>query len=46
VLDLNSDSVAASTLKFAMSTRSVNGVKGKGNFEAPAHEDYGPVPTS
>ncbi len=41
VLDLNSDAVAASTLKFAMSTRSVNGVKGKGNFEAPAHDDYG-----
>ena len=47
VLDLNSDAVAASTLKFAMSTRSVNGVKGKGNFQAPAHDGTdGPVPTS
>ena len=46
VLALNSDAVAASTLKFAMSTRSVNGVKGKGNFQAPAHDDYGPIPTS
>jgi aminopeptidase Y len=45
VLDLNSDAVAASTLKFAMSTQSVNGVKGKGNFQAPAH-DEGVLPTS
>ena len=45
VLDLNSDAVAASTLKFAMSTQSVNGVKGKGNFQAPAHDD-GVMPTS
>ena len=43
VLDLNSDAVAAATLKFAMSTSSVNGVKGKGNFQAPAHDDYGPI---
>ncbi len=46
VLGLNSDAVAAATLKFAMSTRSVNGVKGKGNFQPPAHDDYGPVPSS
>jgi Zn-dependent M28 family amino/carboxypeptidase len=46
VLDLNSDAVAASTLKFAMNTSSVNGVKGKGNFQAPAHDDYGPIPSS
>jgi Zn-dependent M28 family amino/carboxypeptidase len=46
VLDLNSDAVAAATLKFAMSTSSVNGVKGKGNFQAPAHDDYGPIPSS
>jgi Zn-dependent M28 family amino/carboxypeptidase len=31
-LDINADAVAASALTFAMSTRSVNGQKGKGNF--------------
>jgi Zn-dependent M28 family amino/carboxypeptidase len=33
VLDLNSDAVAAATLQYAMSTETVNGVKGKGNFK-------------
>ncbi len=35
-LDVNSDAVAYTTLLFAMSTESVNGERGKGNFKAPA----------
>ena len=35
VLDLNSDAIAFATLKYAMSTETVNGVKGKGNFKKP-----------
>ena len=35
-LDVNSDAVAYTTLLFAMSTESVNGQRGKGNFRAPA----------
>jgi Zn-dependent M28 family amino/carboxypeptidase len=31
-LDVNSDAVAASVLNYAMSTQSINGVRGKGNF--------------
>ena len=41
-LDTNSDAVAYSTLLFAMSTESVNGQRGKGNFSRPAlkwHDD-------
>lgn len=34
VLDQNSDAVAASVLQFAMSTETINGKKGKGNFKA------------
>jgi Zn-dependent M28 family amino/carboxypeptidase len=33
ILDLNSDAIAAATLAFAMSTESVNGVKGHGRFK-------------
>ena len=44
-LDTNSDGVAFAVLKYAMSTSGINGVRGKGNFEAPAF-DGGPVPTS
>jgi len=33
-LDVNSDAVAASVLSFGMNTEIVNGVKGKGNFQA------------
>ena len=36
VLDLNSDAVAFATLQYAMSTESVNGVPGKGNFTSAA----------
>lgn len=36
VLDLNSDAVAFATLQYAMSTESVNGVPGKGNFTPAA----------
>jgi Zn-dependent M28 family amino/carboxypeptidase len=35
-LDVNTDAVAYATLLFAMSTESVNGQRGKGNFSAPA----------
>ncbi len=35
-LDTNSDAIAYATLTYAMSTAGVNGVKGKGNFQAPA----------
>ena len=31
-LDVNADAVAYSVLQFAMSTETVNGVRGKGNF--------------
>ena len=31
-LDINADAVAYSVLQFAMSTETVNGVRGKGNF--------------
>ena len=34
VLDQNADAVAASVLQYAMSTESINGEKGKGNFKA------------
>ena len=35
VLDLNADAIAYATLQYAMSTETVNGVKGKGNFKKP-----------
>ncbi len=35
-LDVNSDAIAYTTLLFSMSTESVNGQRGKGNFSAPA----------
>ncbi len=35
-LDVNSDAVAAAVLQYAMSTESVNGRRGKGNFNSPA----------
>ena len=38
-LDVNSDAVAYATLQFAMSTRVVNGQRGKGNFKMPAGFD-------
>jgi len=34
VLDQNADAVAASVLQYAMSTETINGKKGKGNFKA------------
>ena len=43
VLDVNADAVAASVLKYAMSTKGINGVPGKGNFEAPATDDEADV---
>jgi Zn-dependent M28 family amino/carboxypeptidase len=33
-LDINSDAVAFATLRYAKSTRTINGKKGKGNFKA------------
>ncbi len=45
-LDTNSDAIAYATLTYAMSTKGVNGVKGKGNFQAPAFPPNAPVPTS
>jgi len=41
VLDLNADAVAYATLQYAMSTQSLNGKRGKGNFNAPASENRG-----
>jgi Zn-dependent M28 family amino/carboxypeptidase len=38
-LDVNSDAVAYATLQFAMSTRVINGQRGKGNFKMPAGFD-------
>jgi hypothetical protein len=35
-LEVNADAVAYATLLFAMSTESVNGQRGKGNFSRPA----------
>ena len=35
VLDQNSDAVAFATLTYAMNTESINGVRGKGNFQPP-----------
>ena len=35
ILDLNADAIAYATLQYAMSTETVNGVKGKGNFKKP-----------
>ncbi len=43
-LRTNSDAVAYAVLKYAMSTSSINGVRGKGNFEPPAF-DGGPMST-
>ncbi len=34
-LDINSDAVAYATLQYAMNTKDINGVKGKGNFQPP-----------
>jgi len=34
-LDQNSDAVAFATLTYAMNTESINGVRGKGNFQPP-----------
>ena len=46
VLDLNSDAVAASVLQYAMDTRTINGVRGKGNFKTrEASENLGPFKT-
>jgi aminopeptidase Y len=44
-LDVNSDAIAYATLTYAMSTVGVNGVRGKGNFQAPAFPSN-PAPTS
>jgi Zn-dependent M28 family amino/carboxypeptidase len=33
-LDINSDAAAATTLRYAMSTTEINGVRGKGNFRS------------
>ncbi len=44
-LDVNSDAVAASVLTYAMNTSTVNGVKGKGNFQVH-NVDLHPQPTS
>ncbi|MDH3293948.1 MAG: M28 family metallopeptidase, partial [Acidimicrobiia bacterium] len=38
--DVNSDAVAASVLSYAMNTKTVNGVKGKGNFKVQ-NQDFG-----
>jgi Zn-dependent M28 family amino/carboxypeptidase len=43
VLELNADAAAASTLQYSMNTRSVNDVRGKGNFKPPKdQENLGP----
>lgn len=42
-LDVNSDAAAFATLRFAMNTADINGVKGKGNFKAPALESFFPT---
>jgi Zn-dependent M28 family amino/carboxypeptidase len=42
-LDTNSDAVATAVLTYAMNTESINGVRGKGNFEVPEPD---PLPTS
>lgn len=39
-LDVNSDAVAYATLKYAMSTSDINGLRGKGNFEPPAYDHH------
>ena len=44
VLDQNADAVAYATLQYAMNTRDVNGVRGKGNFEL--NPGPGPDPTA
>ena len=44
-LAVNSDAVAYSVLKYAMSTSDINGQRGKGNFEPPASDhDHFPLP--
>jgi Zn-dependent M28 family amino/carboxypeptidase len=44
-LDINSDAVAFATLRYAKSTRSINGKKGKGNFKSMMveMENLGPL---
>ena len=41
VLDLNSDAIAAATLTYAMSTQTINGIRGKGNFKVRAQPSAG-----
>ena len=41
--EVNSDAVAFSTLQYAMNTESVNGVRGKGNFQLDPVS--GPMPS-
>lgn len=41
-LDVNSDAVAYSTLQYAMNTFSINGERGKGNFQLDPGEAAGP----
>lgn len=38
-LDVNADAVAFAVLQYAMSTEDINGIRGKGNFPPPAHEE-------
>jgi len=39
VLDLNADAVAASVLQYAMNTKAVNNVRGKGNFKTRTDQE-------
>ena len=41
--DVNTDAVAYSVLTYAMSTKGINSVKGKGNFQFPAFDPNPPV---
>ncbi len=44
-LDVNSDAVAASVLTYGMNTQTINGLRGKGNFQ-PRNLDLDPPPAS
>ncbi len=39
-LDVNADAVAFAVLQYAMNTKDVNGVRGKGNFQPAPHDDH------
>ena len=41
-LDVNSDAIAASVLQYAMNTETINGERGKGNYQ-PHNWDFGPT---